>query len=164
MNFTNYKKGFTLIELSLYMAMFSFILLVLLQIFTALLEKQVEVETTSSVQSDRAFILARLTYDITRADSITTPATPGAQGNTIQLVIDGQTVTYTQTNNNLTITTPTGTDSLNSFETIVPNLNFQRLGNVTGKNTVNITYTIESIVDTPQGRESKDVNTTIGIR
>lgn len=157
-------KGFTIIELALFMGMFSIIMLVLMQIFTALLDKQVEIETMSAVQSDRSYILARLSYDIARADAISTPATPGDQGATLAFTVNGQSYTYTLTGDNLTLTSASGTDTMNSFRTTIPSINFQRLGNSGGKNSVKVTYIVESIVDTPQGRESKTVDTTIGTR
>lgn len=161
---TKRTKGFTLIELSLFMGMFSIILLILLQIFTALMEKQLEVESTSAVESDRVYILSRLAYDITRADSITLPAAVGQQGDTLSLVIDGKNYTYTKTANNIILNTDLDTNTLNSFRTSVPDLRFQRIGNTGGKNAIHVSYTIESIIDTPQGRETKSIDTTIGTR
>lgn len=161
---TAHKKGFTLIELALFMGMFSFILLVLMQIFTALMDKQVEIETMSAVQSDRSFILTRLTYDIARADTISMPANPGDQGSTLSFTVDGQTFSYGLNDSNLILTTVSGTATMNSIRTTLPSLTFERLGNSGGKNTIRVAYTVESTVDTPQGHEIKSVDTTLGTR
>lgn len=159
------NKGFTLIELSLFMGMFSIILVVLLQVFSLIIDKQVEVESSSAVESDRLFILTRLAYDIQRADSIITPGNPGEEGSTLALSIDGSTYTYMLDGGNLTLTSPAGTDTLNSHvRSTVSGVTFQRLGNTTGKNTINVAYTVTSVIETPQGNETKSVNTTLGTR
>jgi len=47
-----FKKGFTLIELSLFMGLFSIILLVLTTIFAELVQKQLEIQSMSAVEAD----------------------------------------------------------------------------------------------------------------
>lgn len=161
---TKNRQGFTLIELILFMGMFSFIMLVLMQIFTSLVDKQSEVQSVSAVESDRSFILARLNYDITRASNITIPANPGDQGSTLALNISGQTSTYSLIDGNIILTNEDGTDRLNSHKVTIPILNFERLGNAGGKNVIKLNYAVESLIDRPQGRELQTIDTTIGTR
>ncbi len=161
----HYKnKGFSLIELLLYMGLFSIFLITLTQIFSSALELKLESESTSTVQQDSRYILERLSYDINRADSITTPATIGTQGQLLSLVISGQTYSYTLSGNNFTLTNPSGTFQLNGFNTRVTNLSFLRVGNSGGKNSVRITYTINSLTNQKKGIETKTIQTTLGIR
>ena len=158
------QNGFTLVELTLFMGLFSILLVVLMQIFTAIMEKQAEVESYSAVESDRLFFISRLNYDIQRATAITVPASPGSQGTTLTLTIAGQAHTYTLNNGNLTLTTPSGTNNLNNYGTRITALNFRRLGVTNGKNNIKITMTIQSRIIRPQGNESKSIDTTIGTR
>lgn len=161
---TSKKNGFTLIELLLFMALFSVLMLVLLKVFTTIIEQQTEAESYSAVESDRLYIYSRLSYDIARATAITTPSAPGNQGSTISLTIGGQSYTYSLQNHNLVLTTPSGTDMINQVGTSITSLNFKRLGNINGKNTINMIMTIQSKIQRPQGAESKTINTTLGTR
>ncbi|CAN5209357.1 hypothetical protein BH09PAT2_BH09PAT2_05210 [soil metagenome] len=160
----NKKDGFTLIELILFMGLFSVLMVVLLRVFTTIIEQQAEVESYSAVESDRLYLLSRLGYDIARATAITVPSAVGNQGQTLTLTIGGLNYTYTLTSGNLTLTTPSGTDILNQFGTTITTLNFRRLGNVNGKNTINFSMTIRSKISRPQGFETKTINTTFGTR
>lgn len=161
---TAHSKGFSLIELILYMGLFSVFLVTLTQIFSSALELKLDSESTSTVQQDSRYILERLSYDINRADSITTPSSIGTQDASLAIVISGQTHTYALNNGNLQVTDPTGTYRLNGYNTSITNLSFLRVGNSGGKNTVRINYTVNSLTIENSGTETKTVQTTIGIR
>jgi len=159
------QKGFTLVELLIYMGMLSIILVVLSQIFGSILDAQLESQSTSAVHRDGRFILSKLTYDVHRASSIVLPASLGASSTSLQLDISGIN-TYSLNNGNLELTDSLETNNLNSADTTVSNLTFTRIGNTVAnaKNTVRITYTITSKIVRPKGMETKDFQTTIGIR
>jgi len=161
----NSAKGFTLIELLIYIGLLSIFLVVLSQIFGSVLDAQLESQSTSAVHRDGRFILSKLTYDVHRANSIVLPASLGASSTSLQLDISGIN-TYSLNNGNLELTNSLGTNNLNSADTTVSNLNFTRIGNsvANAKNTVRITYTITSKIVRPKGLETKDFQTTIGIR
>ena len=160
------QRGFTLIELLIYMGLLSIFLVVLSQIFGTVLDAQLESQSTSAVHRDGRFILSKLTYDIHKAQSIVTPAAIGNQSTNLQLTIDGINYTYSVYNGNLEITNGVETNNLNSGDTSVSGLSFTRVGNTVAnaKNTVQITYTITSKIVRPKGMETKDFQTTIGIR
>lgn len=162
----NFKKGFTLVELLLFMAMFSVILIVLSNLFSAIVEKQLETESVSAVESDSKYIMTRLIYDISRADSITTPATLGASSSTLSLVIGGVTYTYALSSGNLQLTQGVQTNILNSFGSTISDPNFIRLGNTgpSGKHNIRVSYTVTSKALQISGPEIKTVNTLIGTR
>lgn len=160
----NQDNGFTLIELMLFMAMFSVILIVLSSLFSAIVEKQLETESVSAVENDSKFIIARMLYDISRADSMTTPATLGAQSASLSLVISGITYTYAISGGNLQLTQGVQTDDLNGVGSTISGLNFTRLGNTTGKHTIQVTYTVTSDTVLPSGPETKTISTVIGTR
>lgn len=157
-------QGFTLLELLLYMGILSILLLVFMQIFTSSIDVQQESESASSVSQDAEFILQRLTYDIQRSNTVTVPAVLGGESNSLQIVIDGVNYTYTVSNDDLLLANDIGTDSLNSFDTIVSNLIFKRLGGDKGKNSIVVTFTLTSKIVRQAGVKAKNFQTTIGLR
>lgn len=158
------KKGFTLVELLLYMGILALLLLVQTQILTSVLSVQLESEANTSVSWDARFIMARLIYDINRAENIVTPATPSAQTNSLTLTINGISNTYSLSGGNLLISNNLGPDNLNSDATSISNLSFKRLGNTGGKNTVTFSLTITSITQREHGPESRTIQATAGLR
>ncbi|MBI2034423.1 MAG: prepilin-type N-terminal cleavage/methylation domain-containing protein [Candidatus Levybacteria bacterium] len=157
------SRGFTLIELLISMGLMSVILTILTSLFVSVIEAQLESQATSSVDQDGRFILTRLSYDIHRANSIVIPATLGGQGETLQFISSGITYTYTLNGSILNLTDNTGTEIVNSPRTTVTNVSFRRLGNtLSGKNTIEIQFTVTSTVTRPQ--ETRTYKTTVGIR
>lgn len=159
-----YRAGFTIVELLIYMAIMSILLVVLSNIFTSIIDVRLESESVSAVEQDGMYILSRFTYDIPRAQSITTPASLGASTNSLSIVVDGTAYTYAVNNNNLELTTSSGTDVLNSINTTISGLSFLRLGNSGGNNTIRITYTVTSVTLQNGNPETKQFQTTVGLR
>lgn len=158
------QKGSSFIEIILYMAIFSMLLTILLQLFASIIDIQLESQTRSSVLQDGKFILQRLTYDIRRAQNINIPASPGEQSSILQLVVDGINYTYAQNGSDLTLADNMGIDSLNSTETTVSNVSFKRLGIVNGKNSIQISFTLTSSIQRRQGPKQKTFNLSVGTR
>src|SRR3989338_7067480 len=94
------SKGSTLIELLLYMGILSIFLMILTQLFLSVLDVSTESKQVSSVVQDGRFILARLRYDIQRADAINSPSL-GSSDTTLSLDIGGNTYVYTLSGSNL---------------------------------------------------------------
>lgn len=158
------KKGFTLVELLIFMGIFSLLIFIIVDIFSSALETNQEIQSFSVVQQDGSYIISRLQYDISRAQTITIPASLGTQTTSLQVIVDGTTHTYQLNSDNLLLTDPTGTNQLNSFDTVVSNISFTRVGNVGGKNTIKLAFTLASKTQRPQGPEIKNFQTTIGLR
>lgn len=156
-----FPKGYTVVELLLYMGLLSILLVVLLQIFTELIDLQLDTHDTSVVEQDSKFLLSRLLYDIHRADSVTTPGSLGANIDTLQLNIGSVQYVYQLQNGNIYLVA-TDSSQLNSIDTTVSNLSFTRVGNDTGKHQIRVSYTITS--KHTQNPDTKTVSTTIGLR
>lgn len=154
------RIGVTIVELLIYMGMFSILILMLTQVFASTLELRRESEAYSAVSQDLRYILSRFDYDIKRASSISTPATLGSQSSTLTLVIDSANHVYSLSNGNLVVNSV----QLNNFDTTVSDLSFLRLGNSGGKHSLKISYTVTGRVLKGSGVESKTVTTTIGLR
>jgi prepilin-type N-terminal cleavage/methylation domain-containing protein len=158
------QAGFTLVELLLVMALFAMLLTVLTDMFASIMNIQTESKANSSISEDGRFILSRLSYDVQRASSVTTPASLGTSGSTLAVVIDGVTYSYALASGNVQLTNNQGTNNLNSSESTVSALTFQRLGNVSGKDTVRISFTLTSEANPKQGKQVETFTTTVGRR
>ncbi len=158
------KKGFTIVELIIYMGMLSLMILVMTDIFSSIVDVRKESEAVTVVEQDGNYILSKLFYDISHATSITTPASLGASGATLQLVINGVTNTYSLNNGNLEVVNNNGTNVLNSVNSAISNISFLRVGNVSGKNTIQLTFTVTSRIIQSSGVESKVYQTSAGLR
>ena len=161
----NTIRGFTLIEMLIYMGLLSIFLVVLVDVFIATLNVRIEAAAVAGVEQDGRFIISRLSYDITRASSITTPASLGASGSTLTIVISGSTYTYSVVSGNLQVViNGSETINLNSSETTISGLTFLRIGNVGGKDTIQIQFTTTSSNLKKSGSETRTFKTTVGRR
>ena len=158
------QKGFTLVELIIYMGLLSIFLFILSQMFAAILDIRTESESISAVEQDGRFIMTRLSYDINRSSSVTTPASLGSSGSSLVLVIGGVNYTYAVSGGNLQLTNNLGTNNLNSSESTISSPTFQRVGNSGGKDTVKIQFTVNSVAQRDKGVETKTFYITGGRR
>ncbi len=154
------RNGTTIIELAIYMGILAVILVVLAQLFGSAVDVRRESEATSYTTTDTRYLYNRFLYDISNADSITTPANLGDTSAMLQYVKDGVTHTYQLSASDLVLDSV----KLNSFGTSVSNISFQRLGNAGGTHTIRLSYTVTSKVKKSTGNEIKTVTTTIGMR
>jgi type II secretory pathway pseudopilin PulG len=157
------QRGATIVELLLYMGILAMFLTILTQTFSASVNAQLESQNTSSVEQDGRYIMLRFIYDITRATSITTPAAPGNQGNTLQLTIGGTTYIYSLSGTNLQINDGSVTQ-LNSPDTSISALTFKRLGKVGGRNSITVSYTVTGNTIQNGGPQIKTFSTTVSLR
>lgn len=158
------KKGFTIIELIIYMGLMAIFLVVLTEIFLSVLDVQTESQQNSSVEQDGKFILARLNYDISQASSITSP-TLGQASSSATIVEGGVNYTYDGTSgNNLVLVNNQGSNQLNSAGSSTSNVVFTHLGNVGGKNSLQVKFRLTSTASRNAGKEIRDFETTLGLR
>lgn len=165
---TKSKKtsGFTLVELLLFIGLFSILLTVLTQMFVTIVETQLDSQSSSSVSQDSRYIFNRLSYDIHRSTNLNSPSVIGIDSPTISLKIGLDNYVYKQQDDNLLLNI-NGTDyQLNSYTTSISNLNFQRLGdpNTSPTPIIKISYTITSNIQEVSGQETRNIETVIGLR
>lgn len=132
--------------------------------FSSILDVQLESETQSAIIQDSGYIFSRLQYDIGRASSIQTPASLGQSSGSLVLQINGSGYTYSVSNGLLLIENAGSSASLNSVGTTVSNVSFRRYGNINGKNSVSVVFTLTSTTQRTHGYESQDFQSTIGLR
>lgn len=160
----NYRGGFTVVELIIYMGLLTVLLTVITQMFLSVIDVQLESEATPSIQQDGRFIVARLSHDIKRAEDITYPISLGASGGSLQLTMNSVPYTYSVVSGNLQLNDNTNTDIINSYDSIISGLTFQRLGNAGGDNTIKITFTLTSRTVPKSGPKTQNFETTVGLR
>lgn len=160
------QKGITVVELLLYMAILSVLLTILTSVFVSALDVQSESNASSSVEQDGNYILARLAYDIHRAQSINIPQTNGATNDNFQIVVGGINYTYSaDVNGNLNLTNNLGVNNLNNYGSSVSAFLIQRLGNTGGvENTLRINFTVTSREKRVAGYEQKNFQTNLSLR
>ena len=160
------QRGTSLIELLLYMAILSALLIVLTRIFISALDVQLESEAGSAIEQDGNYILAKLAYDMHRAKSIAIPSANGDSGSSFRVVVNGANYTYSlDGNSNLILTNDLGVNSLNSYDSNVSSFMAQRLGNGKVEDTLKISYTITSRTKRASGTEApRNFQTTLSLR
>ena len=158
------NNGYSLIEIILYVVLLGMFLTTITSLFVSSLDLRLETEATSSVEQDERYFLSKFRYDLLNSSSIVTPGSPGSSSGTLELVRDGVTYTYALDNDNLMVTDGTNSDQLNSTSSKVTAINFTRLGNSDGKNTITIDFTLESVAARSGEPEVKDFTVTYGIR
>lgn len=166
------QKGFTIVELLLYMGIFSILIVVMLQIFTMILSTHAESQATSNVDQDGSFILSRLTYDIHKASGITLPVVgtncTATKLNTSCILTVGGKTYQMDGNGNLNLVVAGDLQHLNSVNTEIESITFATLGNsavINFKPSVEIEFTLKSKILQAGGRaDTKTFHTTIGTR
>jgi len=64
------KKGFTIVELLLYMGLLAIFLVVLTDIWVSAMEAMTRTENVAAITSDGRYIMARLAYDVGQSGAI----------------------------------------------------------------------------------------------
>lgn len=158
-------SGFTIIELLIYMAIVSVLLVVMTQILTSVLDIRVESGSDTVVDENTTFIFTRLQYDIHRASGIITPAAPGQSGSTMKLNIGGVTYTYALVGSQLQITSDLGTDMLSDSASSVSTFTVTRIGDGTSEDTLRINLSLSSVANTSGGvHQNRQLQTSVSIR
>jgi type II secretory pathway pseudopilin PulG len=153
--------GFTIVELLIYMGLLTILMTILTRLFTATIDVQLSSEAAGGVEEDSRYIYSRLAYDLTRADSIVTPATPGLSSSSLTIMIGPVVYTYSVSGTNLMLTNDTGVGALNSYMTGISNVTFTLLGPDTGKKSIQVNYTVTSTIQSSSGSISRTIETTI---
>ncbi len=141
---TQKTRGFTLIEMMIYMGLLSIFLFVLTDLLVSTLDVRSESTSAFSVAMDGEFLQKRIEYDLRRSENILVPATTGTQSNSAAIIIAGTTYSYAVENGNLLLTVGSQSNQLNSDGTQVNNFVVTRIGNGTSTDTLRFSYTVSS--------------------
>ena len=157
---TLHQSGFTLIEAMVVMALLAMFLTMLTSLFVRAVDVQTKSEAYAATVGDGRFIMARLDYDIARASAVTVPASLGGSGSSLAITVNGSSYTYALSGGNLQLTDNVGTANLNSSGTRVSGLNFQRLGNTGGKDSIRYSFTLTSTAKHISGNDVRTYTST----
>jgi len=169
-NIKTSQKGTSLIELIVYFSLLGIVLIIATDLMLRTGEFSLEASNRNYIQEDARFIVNRLNYDIRRANSISTPANLGDNSGTLVLTIGTETYTYNRVGTNLQYEKIFGpppttiTANTNSSFTKVTSLNFQRLGNISGKPTIKVSFQLEAVKKEKSGPKQKNFETVVGVR
>jgi hypothetical protein len=141
--------GFTLVELLLYMGLFTGFIVILSGLFISTLEAQLDASSNSRTSQDSWYLISRLGYDFYRSTTITAPSINGETTGHLILENDISSVTYSLVNNKITITENGVTTSLLSENVMATNLSFEKLGVEDGSSTVSIYFELQGGADQP---------------
>lgn len=165
--YKNKQKGFSLVEILVYMGLFSILLIPLMKLFTSTVDVRLESEATSSVAQDGRYILSKLSYDIHRASTVNSPSL-GNSDSTLHISGTGIDYTYKVDGDNLVVINNIvglAEDSLNSEGTTIPQITFNTLGNGTGKKVVQVSVQVQSkVIRQGNRKELKTFQTIVGTR
>ena len=165
------NHGFTLLEIVIYIGLLGILLVVMSQVFIAILGTKLNSDSSAGVAQDGAYMLARLSYDIHRAARIVSPNL-GASSSTLVLEATDsgvlRTYTYALTDGLLTLSDGINTDRINGGGTTISQFSVTRIGNSDiipdAKDTLKIALTEESTYTRSSGIETMVFQTTIGLR
>lgn len=88
------SKGFSLIELLIYISILSIIVIVTTTIFASLNRGRGQSEANGEVNSNLRFAIEKISQDIRSSSSVTTPASASSTSSSLILVAGGNTITY----------------------------------------------------------------------
>ncbi len=159
------RRGFSIIELLIYMGIISVFLVILAGILVAVLDSQLKSEAATSVDQSSQYLISRLQYDIRRATGITTPVNLGDTASSLVLTIGGSSYTYAVSAGVLTLATGVKTYNLSPFDVVFSGFSVTRLGNISGKNSVQIGFTVTSLAKDTTGQNAvRSYLTTVDVR
>lgn len=164
-----YKRinGYTLIELLLYIGVFSLLVVTIFQLFSSILDVQISSQSKSSIYQDSQFIIERFRYDIQRASLIISPPV-GESSSSAVFTADGNSYSYSSINGDLILSDLSSTYSgkLNSLATTVSNLTFMRSSDTQGKNNdaLTVSFTLTSNFSQRSTNKSENFKTTAVLR
>ena len=158
------NKGFTLVELLIYMGLLTVMVLIFTEIFISITDTLLGSQNTSNVADDGRYIYSRFIYDVNRADSIASPSAFGSSSASMTLVINGVSNTYSATDGSLMVTNPSGSYKLNGHGSTVTDLLFTKVGTASAKDTVRMNFTINGLINSRGIVDSQVFQTTAGLR
>ncbi len=167
----NFQRGYTLIELAVYMGLLGMLLVILSQFFIAALNVQLVSKADSAVEQDGAYLLQRLTYDLHRATNVTQPSLGQTVATLSATIVDSgvsHSYVYTVNGENMVLTIAGSPVQLNSDQSTISNFSLSRIGNSgqsqTAKDTIRVAFTVKSKAITSSGAQSLDYQTTVSLR
>lgn len=158
------RKGITIVEMVIYLGIVSALLVIFINLFGVIVDRQLETESLSSTQYESTYLLSRFTYDFGRASSIDVPAFPGSSSAMLRLIIDGIAHEYTASDGAFVLLRDGQILRMTSNKSIINSPQFIRYGTGTVHDIVQLDFDIESHSQLRGIGDSIHFSTQLGIR
>lgn len=169
----NSKKGFSLLELLIYVAILSVVTLSVAGIFVYINKGRGQTESKAEVNSNLRFAIEKISQDLRYATSVTTPANPSSTSTSLILNSGGSTITYCIAigflRRQVGGACDQNSESITSDSVIMSDALFTRLENINNifnKTIVSIRINITAAYNSssPDYEYSETKNTTVSLR
>jgi Tfp pilus assembly protein FimT len=128
------KKGFSLLEILIYVAVIAIVTLSIGSVLISLSKGQSRIDSKSEVTANIRFALEKINQDLLSAYSVSVPAAASTSSSTLKMTILGSTVTYCVLNGQLRRASggaacDATSELITTDKVIVSNITFTRLEN-----------------------------------
>lgn len=138
------QRGTTLLELLIYISVLSFVVLSIASLFISLSKAKGLADALNVVNTNMRFAQNIITRDLKSATAVNTPSLPGTDANTLEVVVNGDTIVYDVVSAQLRRTLNTNpAEIISTPNVLVENPLFIRLDNVNtvlGRTTTTIQF------------------------
>lgn len=161
------QKGFSFLELIIYIAIFAIFLMVIVNIFSIIVSSYAKEEARAEVRQNLRFAIEKITDEIHSASDITQPAADGASGNVLILTVNGMPAQFSISGGILQKTTGVITENITSDKVTIDISSdiFRRVGNANAKPAIQIILKISyNDEGKPYYKFSQTIQTTVSLR
>lgn len=159
------QKGFTMIEMVVSLGILTILVGILSNLFGSIIDVQLSSKSTSSIDQDGRYIMAKLNYNMGNASSIIGPATPGSSASAIvKNSTDSINYTYNLNGGDLEMASSGATLKLNSADSSISDLIFTRVGIGGSSDTLQVKFTITSKTVLKGRPQIQTYQTTFGLQ
>lgn len=153
-------RGFTLVEILIYMGLLMSFLVIVSAVFSITLSTQTDAVQTQQIEQDSHYLIAKLQYDIQNADELLSPVANGQTDDTFSLGVGATTWTYFVEAQQLKYNDGTSDYVLTSPDTRITTFSVQRLGNTDGLSSLTVDIELQNVLNT----ETRELHFTAGVR
>lgn len=162
---TKNNKGFSLLELIIYIAVLSSLLTITVNMFTMISSNSTKQYSRIEVQQNLQFSVNEITSQFNNYNtgiSIITPANNGETGNILELIIDGKNIKYDVSSGILQKTIDSSTKNITSETVIIETINpiFKKINDTIQIN-LKISYNDRG---KPSSKHTQEIKTTISVK
>lgn len=169
----SFKKGFSLLEMLVYIAVLAVATLIVVGVFISINQGRARTEAVAEVNSNIRFTMEKINQDLKSASSVSVPATAGATSTSLTIEISGTEIVYCVSSGYLRRQSAGAcgdfSETITSDTVVVDNMVFERIENsnpviqktiITVKTSVTMSYNSSS----PEWQYTGTKNTSFSLR
>lgn len=161
------NRGFSFMELIIYIAIFAIFLMVIVNIFSIIVSGSAKEEARVEVGQNLRFAVEKITDEMHSASDITQPAIDGTSGNVLILTVNGIPTQFDISDGTLQKTKGAIAENITSDKVVVDVSSdiFSRVGNINAKPAIQIILTISyNDRGRPYYKFRQTIQTTVSLR